>query len=321
MKIVVLDSYAAVSTDLSLQCMEKLCDSMEVYDRTAPEDVVSRIGSAEIVLINKTVLRAETLAQCPNVRYIGLFATGYNVVDIDYCRSRGIVVSNAPAYSTSSVAQYVFAYALHFYSMVGDHDARVHAGEWQNCKDFAFYDPRISELAGKTIGIVGFGSIGRKVAQIAQAFDMKVLVHTRTPHPEEENDCLCFVPLDVLLQKSDIVTLHCPLFAETERLINRDALAKMKPSALLINTARGGILDEQAVADALNSGRIRGAAVDVATVEPIPADCPLLTAKNCVITPHIAWAVREARERLIGIVCDNVRAFLAGAPVNNVAEK
>lgn len=317
MKLVVLDSYVAVSTDLSLDCLQGLCDDMQVYDRTPPEETAARIGSAELVLINKTVLSQEVLAQCPSVRYIGLFATGYNVVDVDYCRERGIVVANAPAYSTDSVAQLVFAYLLHFACLADKHSQEVHQGAWQNCRDFAFYDPRIFELSGKTLGVVGYGAIGRRVASLARAFGMKVLVHTRTLRPDE--DGIRFVPLEELLSASDFVSLHCPLFPETEKLMNREALARMKDGAILINTARGGVIDEQAVADALNSGKLRGAAVDVALREPISPDNPLLTARNCLITPHIAWATREARERLIQIVYDNLRAFLEGAPTNNVA--
>ncbi len=320
MKLVVLDSYAAVSTDLSLECLRPFCDEMDVYDRTRPEDTAARIGNAELVLTNKTVLDEAVLRQCPNLRYIGLFATGYNVVDVEFCRARGIVVANAPAYSTSAVAQLVFAFILHFYSLVDKHNQEVHAGAWAECEDFCFYDPRISELSGKTLGLVGFGSIGRKVAQIARAFDMEVQVFSRTVRPELERDGLRFVPLEEMLHRSDIVSLHCPLFPETTRLINRETLALMKPNALLINTARGGVIDEQAVADALNAGQIAGAALDVATVEPIRPDSPLLTARNCVITPHIAWACRESRERLIGIVCDNLKAFLGGNPQNNVAK-
>lgn len=319
MKLVILDSYAAVSTDLSLDVLRPLCSVMEVYDRTPPDEIVSRIADAELVIVNKTVLSREILEQCPRLRYIGLFATGYNNIDIDCCRERGIVVANAPSYSTDAVAQLVFAYLLHFTSMVSWHDRQVHAGAWQNCADFAFYNPAIHELAGKTLGIVGFGSIGRRVAQLALAFGMRVLVHTRTPRPEWEQESLRFVSLPELLEQSDAVTLHCPLFPETTHLIDADALARMKPSALLINTARGAVLDEQAVADALNAGRLAGAAIDVTSVEPIRADNPLLAAKNCVITPHIAWAAREARERLIRIVEENLRAFLTGAPQNNVA--
>ena len=321
MKLVVLDSYVAVSTDLSLEPLRELCDELTVYERTAPADTVARIGKAELLIVNKTLLTREVLEQCSSVKYIGLFATGYNNVDIAYCREHGVVVANAPAYSTNAVAQMVFAYLLHFAGMVDWHDREVHAGRWQNCDDFAFYNPAIFELAGKTLGIVGFGSIGRRVAQLALAFDMEVLVYSRTAYADMESGHLHFVPFEELLYRSDAVTLHCPLFPETARLINAEALAKMKPSALLINTSRGGVLDEQAVADALNDGRIVGCAVDVAAVEPIAADSPLLSAKNCVITPHIAWAAREARERLIAIVCGNLQAFLHGEPRNNVAAK
>lgn len=319
MKLVILDGFTAVSTDLSLEPLRAYCDEMIVYERTPQTKVADRIGDAEMVVINKTQMSREVLDQCPNLRYIGLFATGYNNVDIACCRERGIVVANAPDYSSVSVAQLVFAYLLHFYSMVDWHDREVHAGAWQNCADFAFYNPAICELAGKTLGIIGFGSIGQKVAALAEAFGMKVLVCSRTKKPDFESEYLRFVPLEELLEHSDAVTLHCPLFPETARLINEQTLAKMKPTALLLNTARGGIMDEQAVADALNAGRIAGAAVDVSTIEPIPADSPLLTAKNCVITPHIAWATREARERLIDIVAENLRAFVTGEPKNNVA--
>lgn len=319
MKLVVLDSFAAVSTDLSLDCLRPLCEEITVYDRTLPQDTAARIGNAELVLTNKTVIDEHILQQCPNIRYIGLFATGYNVIDIPACKARGIVVANAPAYSTPGVAQLVFAFILHFYSLVDKHNREVHAGAWAESPDFCFYDPRISELSGKTLGLVGFGSIGRKVAQIAQAFDMNIRVFSRTVRPELEREGLRFVPLEEMLRCSDIVSLHCPLFPETTRLINRDTIALMKPSALLINTARGAVIDEADLAHALNTGKIAGAALDVATVEPISPDSPLLTAQNCVITPHIAWACRESRERLISIVYDNLRAFLEGHPQNNVA--
>ena len=319
MKLVILDSYTTVSTDLSLDCLRELVDSMEVYERTPPEQTAARIGDAELVLTNKTVLSREVLEQCPNVAYIGLFATGYNVIDVDYCRERGIVVSNAPAYSTNAVAQMVFAFLLRACSMVARHDREVHEGRWQTCRDFTFYDPAICEVAGKTIGIIGAGSIGRKVMQLARAFDMNVLFYSRTVYPELENDFVHFVSLETLLQTSDVVTLHCPLFPETKELMNRERLAMMKPSALLINTARGGVIDEQAVADALRAGTIRYYAADVTTVEPISPDNPLLNAPNCVLTPHIAWAAKEARARLIGIVRENLLHFLQGHPTNNVA--
>lgn len=320
MKLVVLDSFAAVSTDLSLDCLKPYCEEIAVYERTPADMLLSRIGDAEAILINKTVITRDIMEQCPNLKYIGLFATGYNVVDIQAAKERGIVVANAPAYSTNAVAQLTFGLILHFYCLIALHDARVHTGEWTNCRDFCFYDPRIRELAGKTIGLVGFGNIAKKVASLAQAFDMNVLVWSRTVYPEYESKTLRFVSFEELLKNSDMVSLHCPLFPETYHLINKDAVGKMKRGAILINTARGAVIDEQAVADGLNSGHLAGAGVDVAETEPIPADSPLLSAKNCVITPHIAWACRESRERLIEIVKDNFCAFLAGNPTNNVAE-
>lgn len=320
MKLVVLDSYCAVSNDLSLDCLKQYCDEMTVYDRTKPEDVVTRIGDAEMIIVNKTALSRDVLSQCPNVKYIGLFATGYNIVDIEYAKERGIVVANAPAYSTSGVAQLTFALIMHFYNLVDKHNTEVHSGDWENCKDFCFYDKRIGELYHKTIGLIGFGSIGKQVAKIAQAFDMNVLVFSRTRYPEYENETLHFVDFDTLLKNSDIVSIHCPLFKETTNLINHDAISKMKPSAILINTARGAIIDQQALADGLNNGSIAGAGIDVVTVEPIAKNNPLLTSINCVITPHIAWAGKETRARLIGIVSDNVKSFLNGTPKNNVAE-
>jgi glycerate dehydrogenase len=320
MKLVVLDSYAAVSNDLSLDCLKQYCDEMTVYDRTLPQDTVARIGDAEMVIVNKTVLNQEVLEQCPSVKYIGLFATGYNIIDVEYCKQKGIVVCNAPAYSTSGVAQLTFALLMHFYNKVDQHNTQVHNGMWSNCVDFCFYDKGISELMGKTIGLIGFGSIAKQVARIAQAFDMRVLVHSRTRYPEYESHSLRFVDMDTLLKNSDIISIHCPLFEETRGLINKEAINKMKTNAIIINTARGPIIDEQAVADALNEGRIAGAGVDVVSFEPIKADNPLLSAKNCVITPHIAWAGKETRARLIGIVAENVRCFLEGTPVNNVAK-
>lgn len=321
MKLVVLDSYCAVSNDLSLDCLKQYCDEITIYDRTTPEQTVERIGQAELLIVNKTVLSKEVLSQCPNVKYIGLFATGYNIIDVDYAKERGIVVANAPAYSTSGVAQLVFAFIMHFYNMVDSHDKKVKNGDWANCVDFCFYDRNIAELANKTIGLIGFGSIGKQVARIAQAFDMKVLVFTRTKYPEYENDNLHFTGFETMLKNSDIVSIHCPLFEQSTNLMNKAAFEKMKPSAIFINTARGAIVDEQALAEALNNNIIKGAAVDVVSVEPIAKDNPLLAAKNCVITPHIAWAGKETRARLIEIVSDNLKNFLAGNATNNVCGK
>lgn len=321
MKLVVLDCYAAVSTDLSLDCLKEFSDNITLYDRTKPEDTIARIGDAEMVIVNKTVLSKDVLQQCPNLKYIGLFATGYNIIDVDYAKKRGIVVANVPGYSTSGVAQLTFAMITHFYNLVDQHNHEVHQGKWQICEDFCCYDKSIMELAGKTIGLIGFGNIARQVARIAQAYDMNVLVFSRTKYGECESDSLKFVSFDELLENSDIVSIHCPLFPETERLINATSLSKMKQSALLINTARGGVIDEQALTDALNSGKIAGAGIDVVSVEPIQATNPLLGAKNCILTPHIAWAGRETRQRLIERVADNIRAFQSGTPTNNVARK
>ncbi|MFZ2538480.1 MAG: D-2-hydroxyacid dehydrogenase [Oscillospiraceae bacterium] len=320
MKIVILDSYTAVSTDLSFDCLKEITSDITSYDRTQPQDVVKRIGNADAILINKTQITKEVLEQCPNLKYIGIFATGYNMVDLVYCKGHNIVVSNVPGYSTNAVAQLTFSFILNFTFLIDKHNKEVHEGKWIENDTFCYYDPRITELYGKTLGVVGFGNIAKQVARIASAFDMNVVVYSRTKYPEYENENLHFVDMDTLLQKSDIITLHVPLFKETEKLINRDAIAKMKQSAILINTARGGIIDEQAVADALNCNKLAGAGLDVTTVEPILKTNPLLTAKNCVITPHIAWSCREARARLIGVVCDNIKAFQKGEPQNNVAK-
>lgn len=321
MKLVVLDCYTAVSTDLSLDCLKEFSDDITLYDRTKPEDTVKRIGNAEMVIVNKTVLSKEVLEQCPNLKYIGLFATGYNIIDTEYASEHGIVVANVPGYSTSGVAQLTFAMITHFYNLVDQHNHEVHNGKWQRNEDFCYYDKSIMELANKTIGLIGFGNIAKQVARIAQAYDMNVLVFSRTKYSEYESASLKFVSFDKLLEHSDIVSIHCPLFPDTERLINATSLSKMKRSALLINTARGGIIDEQALTNALNNETIAGAGIDVVLVEPIRADNPLLGAKNCVITPHIAWAGRETRQRLIERVADNIRAFQNGTPTNNVAGK
>lgn len=320
MKLVVLDSYCAVSNDLSLDCLKEYCDELVVYERTNKEDVVKRIGDAQMVIVNKTVLSKDVLSQCKNLKYIGLFATGYNIVDIEYANQRGIVVSNAPSYSTSGVAQLTFAFIMNFYNMVDKHNTRVHNGEWESCKDFCFYDKEIRELYNKTIGIIGFGSIGKQVARIAQAFDMKVLVYSRTKYLEYENENLKFVDFEFLIENSDIVSIHCPLFKETENLIGEKELSKMKKTSILINTARGPIVNEQALANALNQEQIMGACVDVVSFEPILPTNPLLKAKNCIITPHIAWAGKETRARLIDIVSNNIKAFISGNPQNNVAK-
>jgi len=312
MKIVVLDGYGANPGDLSWENMAALGE-LTVYDRTAPEDIPSRIGDAEIILTNKCVITREIMQNTKRLKYVGVLATGYNVVDTAAARELGVTVTNIPAYSTDSVAQLVFALLLEICHHVGHHSEAVHSGRWTNSPDFCFWDYPLMELAGKTMGIVGYGRIGKKVAEIARALGMNVLAWTRTPRDPE-----C-VSLDELLQKSDVVSLHCPLFPETKNLINKDTIAKMKTGAILINTSRGPVINDQDVRDALDSGKLGAVAADVATVEPIPADNPLLGAKNMFFTPHIAWATFEARARLMDIAVANVRAFIAGEPVNVVS--
>ncbi len=317
MKIVVLDSHAVLSGDMTLDRLKEF-GTVVNYDRTPPELTASRIGDAEMILTNKTVIDRAVMEACPNLKYIGLFATGYNVIDVEAAKEKGIVVCNAPAYSTAGVAQLTFAFMLHFYSMAAAHNDRVHAGEWEKSADFCFYDRQICELSGKTLGLIGYGSIGRQVARIALAFDMQVIVYSRTVYPECENERLHFVALEELYQRSDIISIHCPLFDETRGMIDRRAIDQMKKNVIIINTARGPILNEQDVADALNADRIAGAGVDVVSVEPILSNNPLLSAKNCVITPHIAWAGRESRQRLLEIVYQNIKGFLEGNIVNQV---
>ena len=312
MKIVVLDGYAANPGDLSWEPLAQMGE-LTVYDRTAKEDVASRMEGAEMVLTNKTVLTRELMAGCRTLKYVGVLATGYNVVDVAAARELGVTVSNIPAYSTDSVAQMVFALLLEICHNVGHHSNAVHAGRWSSNADFCFWDSPLMELAGKTMGIVGYGRIGKKVAEIARCFGMKVIAWTRTPRDPE-----C-VSLDELLAQSDVISLHCPLFPETRNLINRDTIARMMDGAFIINTSRGPVINDQDVADALKSGKLYAAAADVATIEPIPADNPLLGVKNMVFTPHIAWATYEARVRLMDIAVENVKAFQAGTPINVVS--
>lgn len=316
-KAVILDASTVTDGDVSLSPLTSLCET-EVFDYSSPEEVAERIGGAEIVLTNKCRISREVFERCPNIKFIGLFATGYNNVDIDAARERGVVVANVPGYSTNSVAQHTFALILHCYSSVSKYCEYTSRGEWCFSKLFTHFGPPLFELSGKTIGIIGYGSIGRAVAKIALAFGMKVAVHTRTV-PNDAAD-VELMPLCELLQKSDIVTLHCPLTPQTERLINREALALMKPTAILINTSRGGVIDEMAVREALDSSKIAAFCTDVLTTEPMDKDCPLLGAKNCYITPHIAWAPLETRVRLIRLVRENLEGYLNGNVKNNVAK-
>ena len=312
MKIVVLDGYALNPGDLSWEGLKSL-GGVEIYDRTPASETVKRAAGAEIVLTNKTLLMAEVIGKLPDLKYIGVLATGYNVVDLESARRKGIVVTNVPAYSTMSVAQHVFALILEFFNGTGSLSEGVRKGRWSRNIDFCYWDKTLTELDGLTMGIVGFGKIGKAVARIGEVFGLKVMVHTRSSVNGYEN-----CSLDELLKNSDIVTLHCPLTPETQGMINAGRLGMMKPSALLVNTARGPLLVEQDLAEALNKGIIAGACLDVLSQEPPVKDNPLLSARNCIITPHVAWATLEARKRLMGIAVSNVREFLAGNPVNVV---
>ncbi|MGW8312786.1 MAG: D-2-hydroxyacid dehydrogenase [Desulfuromonadales bacterium] len=315
MKIVVLDGYTLNPGDLSWEGLKKLGD-LVVYERTPAELTLERATGAEIMISNKVHLGLEEMTALPLLRYIGVSATGVNIIDLDAARRHGIVVTNVPAYSTPSVAQHVFALLLELARGVGRHADLVRQGSWSNCADFTFWETPQLELAGKVFGIIGYGAIGRAVARIAAAFDMRVLVHTRTP--DATADAVEFVGIDELFATSDIVSLHCPLSPQTENLVNAMRLASMKNSAFLINTGRGQLVDEQALATALRRGDIAGAGLDVLTREPPSADHPLLHVRNCYVTPHLAWATLAARQRLMDTLVANVRAFLDGAPQNQV---
>ena len=315
MKIVILDAYAANPGDLSWDEFAALGE-LTVYDRTAQEDAAARIGDSEVVFINKVRLTDEIFAACPNLKLVSILATGYNIVDLAAAKRRGITVCNVPGYSTRAVVQMTFALLLEICQQVGLHSGAVHTGRWQTCPDFCFWDRPLIELDGKTMGIVGYGAIGSAVGTVAQALGMKLLVTARHERPVPEG--ARFVSLPELLAQSDVVSLHCPQTAENARMIDAGALAQMKDVAILLNTARGGLLDEQAVADALRSGKLLAAGMDVVSAEPIRADNPLLTAPNCFLTPHIAWAPLETRRRLQAISAENLRAFLAGKPQNVV---
>ena len=312
-KIIILDGFVANPGDLSWEPLAQLGE-LTVHEYTAPQDVVARIGDAPIILTNKTVISAEVMAACPNLRYIGVLATGYNVVDVAEAKKRGIVVTNVPAYSTPTVAQFTMALLLEICLHVGHHSRVVHEGKWSACRDFAFWDHPLMELQGKTIGIVGYGSIGKEVAKVAQAFGMKVLAYSR--HGAED----FHTELDELYAQADIVSLHCPLTAENTGMINKSTIAKMKDGVIILNTARGGLINEADLREALLSGKVYAAASDVTCREPINADSPLLGLPNMIITPHIAWAATEARQRLLSVAIDNVRQYLAGNMQNNVVK-
>lgn len=310
MKIVILDGATAKGRELNFDFLNQFGE-VTYYDVTYPDEVLSRAKDADILVINKIVLDRATLSACKKLKLITILATGYNVVDIDAARELGITVCNVPYYSTNSVAQLTFAFILEFANKLSLHTQSVARGDWQNCADFAYTLDTLHELNGKTIGIIGYGSIGRKVAQIGKAFGMNILVSTRTP----VDGC---VSKEEVFENADFITLHCPLNEGSKLMINEQSLSLFKPTAYLINTARGGLIDENALANALNQGKIAGAGLDVLTCEPPKADNPLIHAKNCIITPHMAWASVEARVRLLHATEDNVRAFLQNSPINKV---
>ncbi len=317
MKIVVLDGFASNPGDLSWQCLADLGE-LKVYDRTPHELINQRIADADIVLTNKATIDANVIKHAPQLKYIGVLATGYNIVDIEAARQSGVVVTNVPDYSADTVAETVFAYLLKIYNEVALHSASVKAGDWTNCNDFCYWKTPLFELANKTIGIVGYGKIGKRVVEIANAFKMNVVVyHHNTPAGTEQNG-VKFVSFEQLLNMSDIITLHIPLFESTKNLIDQAAIDKMKDGVILINTARGPLIDENAVANALNDGKIGHLAVDVVSQEPILESNPLLTTPNTLITPHIAWAPCETRMRLMNVVAENIKAFIDGKVINQV---
>lgn len=319
MKIVNLDGYTTNPGDLSWDFLNKYADEVKIYDRTNHEDIVKRAKGAEILLINKTVLtKAEIDALAPELKYIGLQSTGYNVVDIKAANEHGITVCNIPSYSTNAVAQEVFAFILHFTNQIDLHSNSVHNDDWCNCPDFCYWKSPLTELDGKTLGIIGFGSIGRKVATIAESFGMKVLVLARTKKDLSDYKNTTQTDIDTILKNSDFISCHCPLTDETTNLICKENLDKMKSTAVLINTSRGPVVDEEALADALNKDRIAGAALDVLKEEPANKNNPLLKAKNCIITPHIAWAGKETRARLLSILEENIKCYVKGHLQNKV---
>ncbi len=316
MKIIILDAKALNPGDLSWEPIKRL-GSVDIYDNTADGLVIQRCKDADAIIINKTVVNNELLEKLPKLKYVGVTATGYNVVDTAASRQRGVTVTNVPSYSTDSVAQMTISLLLEMCNNVGLHSESVKSGDWCDSDTFCYWKKPLVELTGLRMGLVGFGHIGQAVAKIARAFGMQIAVTGTSKNPADYPDTL-FLPLNELLSTSDVVSLHCPLTTENAKMINKQRLDLMKKNAMLINTARGGLIDEQALADALNSGQIAGAAVDVLSSEPPQCANPLLTAENCFITPHIAWATRASRNRLMDVVVKNVEAFINGTPVNVV---
>ncbi|MFW5780828.1 MAG: D-2-hydroxyacid dehydrogenase [Bacillota bacterium] len=315
-KIVVLDGFCLNPGDLSWGLFGGITDNVIIYERTSKEQVVERAKNADIIIVNKVVIDKEDMNNLPKLKYIGVLATGYNVVNCDYAKKKGIVVTNIPAYSTESVVQTVFGLMIEVATGVGYHHNTVMNGDWVRCEDFCYYRNKMMELSGKTMGIVGFGRIGQRVKDVANAFGMKVIANNKDKVGQGED--YKYVGLEELFKKSDVISLNCPLTKENEGMINARTIGLMKKDAIIINAARGGLINEGDLAKALNSERIRGAGVDVLSTEPPSANNPLLKAKNIVITPHIGWATKEARERLMKIAVDNVKAYLEGKPINVV---
>ena len=319
MKIVVLDGFTENPGDLSWDGLGALGE-LTVYDRTPVADeaeIISRIGDAEVVFTNKTPISRRIIDACPGIRFISVLATGYNVVDCAYAREKGIPVTNVPAYGTASVSQFSIALLLEICHRIGHHDRSVHAGNWERCADFCYWEYPQIELEGKTIGIIGFGRIGQAEGRIAKALGMEVLAYDQ--YPSDSGRAIgTYVELDELYARSDVVSLHCNLTPENTGMINKDSISKMKDGVILINSARGPLIVEQDLADALDQGKIYAAGLDVVSTEPIRGDNPLLKAKNCIITPHIAWAARESRQRIMDCAVENLKAYLAGTPINQV---
>lgn len=320
MKIVVLDGYTLNPGDLSWASLEAMGETV-IYDRTSLTDhreIIQRIGDADAVLTNKTPLPKEVLEFCSSVKYIGVLATGYNVVDVDYAKKKGIIVTNIPTYGTAAVGQFAIGLLLEICHHIGHHSQAVHDGRWENNPDWCFWDYPLIELDGKTMGIIGYGRIGQATGRIAQALGMRVLAFDAHKNPELESASCKYVELDELLANSDVIALHCPLFPATEGIINKDNITKMKDGVIILNNSRGPLVVEQDLADALNHGKIAAAGLDVVSTEPIKGDNPLLKAKNCFITPHISWAPKESRKRLLDIAINNLREFADGNCVNVV---
>ncbi|GGG06703.1 D-2-hydroxyacid dehydrogenase [Paenibacillus aceti] len=319
LKIVILDGYTENPGDLSWDGFEQLGE-LTVYDRTSlidQDEIITRIGSTDVVITNKTPISAETINSCPSIQYIGVLATGYNVVDVEAARAKNIPVCNIPTYGTDAVGQFAIALLLEICHHIGHHSNAVFAGRWEACPDWCFWDYPLIELSGKTMGIIGFGSIGQTTGRIAKALGMNIVAYDAYPN-EAGQEIAEYVSLEELFAKSDVISLHCPLFPETQGLINRDTIAKMKDGVILLNNSRGPLIVEEDLAEALNSGKVFAAGLDVVSSEPIRSDNPLLKAKNCIITPHISWAPKESRQRLMEVAVSNLKAFIAGDPKNVV---